>query len=130
MNENFFFSTLQLTCNIRNIRKFHLKMLKNHQDFAFFVDPFNFELYKNLERTNVRNLSFLLTVHHFVLDLCNVKSSFFLRGFLFFWRLSNNNLHWDVTTVQWFCNGHDKYERNDIGVLHVYIYSWWIYAWH
>ena len=65
-----------LTCNIRQLRKFHFKMFKNHQDFAFFVDPFQFELHNNLKRTDVRNLSFIISVHLFVLDLCNVKSSF------------------------------------------------------
>ena len=24
------------------------------------------------------------------------------------YRLMGRNLHWNVTTVQWFCNGHDK----------------------
>ena len=24
----------------------------------------------------------------------------------------NNNLHWKLTTVQWFCDNHDKYKRN------------------
>ena len=54
-------------------------MLKNHkndQDVAFFVDVFKFELYENLKRTDVRNLSFIISVHFFVLDLCNVKSFF------------------------------------------------------
>ena len=43
-----FFSTLQLTSNIRQFRKFNLKMLKNHQDFAFFVDTYKFENLKEL----------------------------------------------------------------------------------
>ena len=51
-------------------------MLKNRQDFAFFVDPFKFELYENLKRTDVRNLSFILSVHLSVFNVCNVKSSF------------------------------------------------------
>ena len=42
----------------------------------FFVDPFKFDLYENLKRTDITNLSFILSVHLFVLDLCNVKSSF------------------------------------------------------
>ena len=50
-NENFmkqvFFSILQLTFNIRQIKKLYLKILENHQDFAFFVDPFKFKLYEN-----------------------------------------------------------------------------------
>ena len=61
---------------IRQLRKFHFKVLKNNQDIEFVVDPFKFELYENLKRTNVRNLFFILSVHRFVLDLCNVKSSF------------------------------------------------------
>ena len=72
----FFFSKLQLTYNISQFRKFHLKMLKNHQDIAFFVDPFKFKLHESLKRTDVRNVSFVLSVHLFVFDLCDVKSSF------------------------------------------------------
>ena len=71
-----FFSTLQLLCNIREFKKFHFKMLKNHQDFPCFVDPFKYVLNANLKRTDVRNLSFMLSVHLFVLELCNIKSSF------------------------------------------------------
>ena len=56
--------------------KFHFKMLKNHQDFAFFVDPFKFEPYENLKRIDVRNLAFIISAHPFVLDLCNMKSYF------------------------------------------------------
>ena len=56
-------------------------MLKNHHDIAFFVDTFIFELHENWERPDVRNLSFILSVHLFVLDLCIVKSS--LQGSLF-----------------------------------------------
>ena len=41
-----------------------------------------------------------------------------------------NNLDWNVTTLQWFCKGHDKYEINHAGVLHAYIYSGWINVWH
>ena len=37
-------------------------MLKNQQDFPFFVDPFKFELCENLKRTDIRNLSFILSV--------------------------------------------------------------------
>ena len=48
-------------------------MLKNHQSFTFFVDPFDSELYENLKRTDVKNLSFRLSVHLFVLY---VTSSF------------------------------------------------------
>ena len=62
-----FFSTLQLTCNIVKFRKFHFKILKNHRDIAFFLDPFKFELYENLKRTDVRNLRFILSVHLFTL---------------------------------------------------------------
>ena len=51
-------------------------MLKNHQNTGLFADPFEFELYEILKRTDVRTLSFILSVHLFVLDLCNVKSSF------------------------------------------------------
>ena len=32
-----FFSTLQLTCNIREFRKFHFKKLQNHQDITFLM---------------------------------------------------------------------------------------------
>ena len=71
-----FFSTLQLLCNIREFKKFNFKMLKNHQDFPCFVDPFKYVLNANLKRTDVRNLSFMLSVHLFVLELCNIKSSF------------------------------------------------------
>ena len=35
-------------------------MLKYHQDFVFFVDPFKFALHENLERTDIRNRSFIL----------------------------------------------------------------------
>ena len=55
-----FFSIPQLTCTIRQFRKFHFQMLKYHQDFVFFVDPFKFELHENLERTDIRNRSFIL----------------------------------------------------------------------
>ena len=72
----FFFSALQLTCNIRQFRKFHFKIINDHRDFAFFVDPYKFDLYENLERTDVRNLSLILLVYLFLLDLCNVKASF------------------------------------------------------
>ena len=51
-------------------------MLQNREDFAFFVDPSKFELYESLKRTDLRNLSFTLFVHFFLLDLCNVKPSF------------------------------------------------------
>ena len=50
-------------------------MLKNHHDIAFFVDTFIFELHENWGRPDVTNLSFILSVHLFVLDLCIVKSS-------------------------------------------------------
>ena len=40
-------------------------MFKNHQDIAFFVDPFIFELYEKWERPDVRNLSFMLSVDLF-----------------------------------------------------------------
>ena len=75
-SKKFFFSTLQLTCNIRQFRKFHFKTLKKYQNFAFFAESFKFELYKNLKRSEARNLFFILSVNLFVLDLCNVKSSF------------------------------------------------------
>ena len=48
-------------------------MLKNHQDIAFFVDPFKYEFYESLNRTDIRNLSFILSVNLSVLDLCNVR---------------------------------------------------------
>ena len=51
-------------------------MLKNYQDFVFFVDSFKFELHVNLKITDARNLSFILSVDFFVLDLCNIESSF------------------------------------------------------
>ena len=43
-------------------------MLKDHQDIAFFADPFKFEMYENLKRIDVRKLSFLLFVHLCVLN--------------------------------------------------------------
>ena len=49
--KQYFFSILQLTFNIRQIKKSYLKILENHQDFAFFVDSFKFKLYENLKRT-------------------------------------------------------------------------------
>ena len=49
-------------------------MLQNRQDLAFFVDPSKFELYESLKRTDLRNLSFTLFVHLFLLDL--LKPSF------------------------------------------------------
>ena len=59
LNEtSYFFSTLQLTCNIRYIRKFYFKIVKDRQDIAFCVESFKFELYKNLKRTDARKLSF------------------------------------------------------------------------
>ena len=54
------FSKLQLTCNIRQFRKFQFKMLKNNQDVAFFVGPFEFELYKSLKQTDIGKISFIL----------------------------------------------------------------------
>ena len=57
-------------------------MLKNHQDFAFFVDSFKFELSENLKRHDVRNLSFILSEHRFVLDLCNAMLSLLSRDSL------------------------------------------------
>ena len=49
---------MQLTCNIRYIRKFHFKIVKDRQDIAFCVESFKFELYKNLKRADARKLSF------------------------------------------------------------------------
>ena len=51
----------------------------------------------------------------------------YLRIYIF---ICNNDLQWDVTTIQWFCNGHDKYERNYIGVPHADIFSGWINVWN
>ena len=59
----FFFTILQLSFNIRQFRKFDFKMLKKYQDFVFFGDPFKFELYENLKRTDDRNLPSILSVH-------------------------------------------------------------------
>lgn len=44
-------------------------MLKKQRDFAFFVDPFKFELYEKSKRIDAINLSFVLPVHLFVLAL-------------------------------------------------------------
>ena len=54
-------------------KTFRFKVLTNHRDIAFCVDALKFELYENLKRTDVRNLSFILSLHRFVLELCNVK---------------------------------------------------------
>ena len=37
-----------------------------------------------------------------------------------------NYIEKQITTGQWFFDGLDKYERNYTGVLHAYIYSWWL----
>ena len=53
-----FFSTLQLTCNIRQFRKLHFKMLKNHQDNVFFCQPLQIWVVQKFEKSWCKKFAF------------------------------------------------------------------------